>query len=102
MDRKEVIEKVKKFADLVVDQYSPLKIILFGSYANGTYKYDSDIDVAVIVDEIQGDFLDEESKLYKIRRAIDENIEPILLEETRDKSGFLNNILEYGYIIYSK
>jgi hypothetical protein len=36
-----------------------------------------------------------------LRREIDARIEPVLLEEINDKSGFLEEILKTGEIIYS-
>ncbi len=102
MDKREVLEKLKKFSEIVVEKYNPLKIVLFGSYAKGTNKEESDIDVAVIVEKIDGSFLEKEAGLYKIRRNIDENIEPVLFEEGSDKSGFLESILSYGEVIYQR
>lgn len=102
MDKREVLEKLKKFSDIVVEKYNPLKIVLFGSYAKGTNKEESDIDVAVIVEKIDGSFLEKEAGLYKIRRNIDENIEPVLFEAGSDKSGFLDSILSYGEVIYHR
>ena len=37
------------------------KIILFGSYAKGTYRDDSDIDIAVIFEKVEGSFLKRET-----------------------------------------
>ncbi|HPA56835.1 MAG TPA: nucleotidyltransferase domain-containing protein [bacterium] len=102
MDKREVLEKLRKFSEIVVEKYNPLKIVLFGSYAKGTNKEESDIDVAVIVDKIDGSFLEKEAGLYKIRRNIDENIEPVLFEAGSDKSGFLESILSYGEVIYQR
>ena len=70
------------------------------SYARGTAGEDSDIDVAVVLDSIEEDLLMLEARLYRLRRDIDERIEPILLEEKDDKSGFLEEILKTGEIIY--
>lgn len=102
MDKNEVLEKLKRFSEIVVEKYNPLKIVLFGSYAKGNFKDESDIDVAVIVDKIEGSFLEKEAGLYKIRRNIDENIEPVLFEAGSDKSGFLDSILSYGEVIYQR
>lgn len=102
MDKREVLEKLKRFSEIVVEKYNPLKIVLFGSYAKGTNKEESDIDVAVIVEKINGSFLEKEAGLYKIRRNIDENIEPVLFEAGSDKSGFLESILSYGEVIYQR
>ena len=79
------------------------KIILYGSYARGDYRQDSDIDVAVIVprSSISKDILEDMSKLFKLRRNISTDIEPVLLIDEEDTSGFLQSILEYGDIVYS-
>ena len=100
MDKKEIDRKLKKYISLVKKEYSPRKIVLYGSYSRGNYNENSDIDVAVIVDKIEGDFLELEFQLFKLRRNIDDRIEPVLLEENNDKSGFLESILEYGKVIY--
>ena len=102
MDKSEVIEKLKKFAILVQSILTPKKIILFGSYARGNPHEYSDIDVAVVVDEITGDLLKIEAALFKKGSEIDVLIEPILLEEGNDPSGFLEYITKHGEVIYSQ
>ena len=94
MDKKEIDKKLKKYVSLIREEYSPKKIVLYGSYARGNYTEYSDIDVAVIVEEIKGDFLELITRLYKLRRNIDTKIEPVLLEENNDRSGFLESIME--------
>lgn len=101
MDKREVIEKVRKYADLVSIHFPVRYVILYGSYAKGTVRKDSDIDVAVVVDKIDEDFLMSEVKLYRLRRKVDERIEPVLLEKDNDKSGFLEEILKTGEVVYS-
>ena len=101
MDKETVIEILKKYTDIIAGQFSVKKVILFGSYARGTAKKDSDIDVAVVVDKMPDDVLAYESKLYRLRRTLDERIEPVLLEEKEDRSGFLEEILKTGHVIYS-
>ena len=44
---------------------------MFGSYAKGTEHKDSDIDIAVITDDIKTDTFDEEVKLMILRKGID-------------------------------
>ena len=78
------------------------KIILFGSYAKGTYRDDSDIDIAVIFEKVEGSFLKRETDLYKLRRTIDENIEPVMYEEGQDASGFLESLASYGEILFQR
>jgi predicted nucleotidyltransferase len=59
---------------MIIPELNPSMVVLFGSYAKGTAKEYSDIDVAVIVDEIPGDYLDVLTKLYKMRRMVDVRI----------------------------
>ena len=100
MDTIQIDEILDKFIEAIIPEYNPEKIVLYGSYAKGTNHSESDIDVAVIVSEVEGTFLDKEARLYKIRRNFDINIEPILLESNNDRSGFLDHILSYGRVLY--
>jgi predicted nucleotidyltransferase len=101
MDKSQVLEKAMQYAALVSDKIKLQKVVLYGSYARGNWKEESDIDIAVIVDTVAGDFLETEAMLYKLRRGIDDRIEPVLFEEENDESGFLSEILKYGQVIYS-
>ena len=96
MDKEKAIELAKKYADVVAEYFSVKEVILYGSYANGRAHEYSDIDIAVIVYELQEDFLDAERKLYKLRRDIDLRIEPVLIIDGEDLSGFKERVLETG------
>lgn len=50
---KEIAEIVDKYIAVVKENYDAVAIILFGSYAKGTEHKDSDIDIAVITDDIK-------------------------------------------------
>jgi len=100
-DKNEVIEKVKKYSDLVKAVFPVEKIILYGSYSRGTAREHSDIDVAVIVDKFPGGYLESRVKLFQMRRDIDLRIEPVLIERgEKDPGGFLEEILTTGEVIY--
>jgi len=101
VDYKEIIEKVKQYSQLVTENLHPKMIILYGSYAKGTAREDSDIDVAVVYDKIGEDYWNKFHELYKLRRGIDSRIEPVLLEQENNESGFYEDILKTGTIIYS-
>jgi predicted nucleotidyltransferase len=101
MDKTTAIRCVKQYADLVRQNFDVRKIILYGSYSRDAARRDSDIDVAVVLDSVEEDFLTCEARLFRLRREIDARIEPVLLEESNDKSGFLEEILKTGEIIYS-
>ncbi|MCF8307311.1 MAG: nucleotidyltransferase domain-containing protein [Ignavibacteriales bacterium] len=75
------------------------KMLLFGSYASGNPREDSDIDVAIIVDKISGDFFSTRPILWRIRREVDDRIEPVLLEESNDYSGFVKEVIKNGILV---
>ena len=74
-------------------------MILFGSHAKGNAREDSDVDVAVIVDGLSGDYFSTRPLLWKIRREVDDRIEPVLIEKGHDDSGFLSEVMKHGVII---
>ena len=104
MGKEQVRKLVEEYAKVVVQNMIVNKIILYGSYARGNNRTDSDIDVAVIVprNSVSNDIIDDMAKLFKLRRSISTDIEPILLIDGKDDSGFLDSILEYGEIVYSR
>jgi predicted nucleotidyltransferase len=100
LDKKTVINTVERYADVVARELSPTAVVLYGSYAEGNAHEDSDIDVAVIFNGFEGDWLNASSSLWRLRREISYDIEPILLDSTQDKSGFVANIFKTGHVIY--
>ena len=98
-ERKDIINKVRKFKQLVVDSNFPMKIesvYLFGSYAEGTFHEHSDIDVALVVNHFQGDFLKVIPPIWKLRHQIDIRIEPHVIARDTDYAGFLDEIQNTG------
>ncbi len=69
---------------------------LFGSYAKDAFREDSDIDVAIVVSDIKGDFFSVNPLLWKLRRQVDDRIEPILIDRNHDRSGFLDEVRRNG------
>ncbi len=96
MDKREVISKVKAYSILLKEYFPIDKIYLFGSYAKNTNREDSDIDVAIVVNHIEGDYFSINPLLWKLRRQIDDRIEPILIEKDFDYANFLGEIQKYG------
>lgn len=104
MDKETARKLVEEYAKLVVKNMIVNKIILYGSYARGDNRKSSDIDVAVIVprESISKNILEDMAKLFKLTRDISADLEPILLIDEEDKSGFLDSILKYGEVVYSR
>ena len=104
MDEREfVIQKVKEYKQLV-DTSFPVMIDecwLYGSYAKGTQKKHSDIDVAFVVDHLDDnyDFFHTEPLLWKLTRQVDDRIEPLLIARDTDYAGFLTEIEQTGILV---
>ncbi len=87
---------VKRYKLLLKDYFNLEAVYLFGSYARDTYDENSDIDVAIVVSDITDDFFSVDPLLWKLRRQIDDRIEPILIDSNNDRSGFLEEIKRSG------
>jgi len=100
VDKKSALRIARTYAKLVQENFDVEQILLFGSFAKGTPSQNSDIDIAIIVNAIEGDYLEEQARLFKLRRAIDLRIEPVLLVGGRDDSGFLSEVVRTGEVLY--
>ena len=100
MDQRKVINIVKQYGELVKQNYSVDQIYLFGSYAKGNAREESDIDVAIVLKEIVDEYLAQSTNLFQLRRKIDLRIEPVLFESNNDISGFLEEIQASGILVY--
>jgi uncharacterized protein len=98
MDQSSVTHLVEEFADVIQSLLTVKKVVLFGSYARGTPRKDSDIDVAVVTDSLDADYLTLWAELARVGGTC--RIEAVLLELGKDRSGFLREILRSGKIIY--
>ncbi|MGE5588786.1 MAG: nucleotidyltransferase family protein [Clostridia bacterium] len=100
MDKGTAIAITRRYSALLSKQFRAKMVVLYGSYARGTARPDSDIDVAVVVDGLDGDFLDAHTQLFRLTRNVDLRIEPVLVDESNERSGFLKEMLSTGYVVY--
>jgi len=90
--------------DQVVEKFKPQKIILFGSYARGNPRPESDVDILVIMDTP----LKESKQSLEIRRHLDVMFgmdlivhTPKRLKERMDMGDwFLRDVLKEGKVLY--
>ena len=98
-ERADIIKKVKDYHTLVKQSNFPMKIdkvFLFGSYAKGNPHDDSDIDVALVVNDWQGNYFDVIPPIWRLREKVDCRIEPHVIVPQEDYAGFLNEIQNTG------
>jgi len=96
MDQKTALEHAKNYAKLILNELSPCKVILYGSLVNGNFNDNSDIDIAIIKDNLNENYWDLSKKINRLTRNIDTRIEPVLLQTGNDRSGFLPAVLSSG------
>ena len=102
--RDDIIRKVGQFKQLVIDSKFPMQIenvYLFGSYAKGTPREHSDIDVAFVVKRFKGNFFKVIPLLWKLRRQIDLRIEPHVIARNTDYAGMIDEIERTGILIHN-
>jgi len=100
LDKTTVREIALRYSEEVTKVLNPEKIILFGSYVNGTPWEYSDIDIAVVMNDYQGNWLETAAMLFRLREPVSIDIEPHLLDESCDRSGFLELVKKTGEVIY--
>lgn len=98
MDQSKAFEIVKKFvAHLKSQQFVVQKAFIFGSYASGKFNENSDIDLAIVLNEVPNSFM-MQVQLMKLSRKFDSRIEPHPFELTdfNPTNPFANEILQKG------
>jgi len=102
-ERNDIINKVMLYKQLVINSKLPMEIenvYLFGSYAKGTQREHSDIDVAFVVNQFKGDYLNVISLIWKLRRQVDFRIEPHIVSHDTDYTGFIDEISRTGIKVH--
>lgn len=73
-----ILDIVKRYLRELQENGIPIQdAVIFGSYAKGNPKEESDIDVAVVSPAFTGDRFEDRRKIIPFRRKIDSRIEPM-------------------------
>jgi predicted nucleotidyltransferase len=102
MDKGEALKIAGEYINSISSKYSIRQAILFGSFAKGNYHDDSDIDIAIVVNNVV-DIIDTQIDLMKLRRKIDLRIEPhpFMIGDFNKSNPVVDEILKYGIEINS-
>ena len=99
--------KIIEITNKIVSGFSPDKIILFGSYANGNETDNSDLDLLIVKDTE----LPRHKRNIEIRRSfIGAKVPMDLLcytneefeKEKKEKYSFLNQIIQTSKVLYER
>lgn len=101
MEKATVVENVKAYAAALAQELPVMEVILFGSYVTGHPHEDSDIDVAIVLQDVAvADYLAVLKRLCVLRTPIDPMIEPHLMLENGNNGGFLQEVQRTGEVVY--
>jgi predicted nucleotidyltransferase len=100
----QINKALREYVQLLTGIYNIFAVVLYGSYAQGKAKDTSDIDLAVFSDSFGNDPIGEMTRLFKLRRKIDPDIEPLPFSKKHffehGKAEFVEHILSTGKTIY--
>jgi uncharacterized protein len=92
-----IIETARKYVSQIPGDLGLKRVYLFGSHAQGLEREESNIDIALVLDNMP-DFFATQMKLMRLRRKIDLRIEPHPICKKNFNSGnpFACEIKKYG------
>lgn len=101
----EFMKELENIKQQVIELYSPIKIILFGSLAKKQIKTTSDIDICVIIDtddkrKLVNKMYSEVNTKFPVDIIIYTEKEWEILKD--EETSFLYKILKEGEIIYGR
>ena len=99
-------QEIEKIKDKIVSRLSPKKIYLFGSFANGSEKEDSDFDFYVIVKDGTENIVDLTAEAYRAIRDVRSRAVDIIInteshfENRKFRIGIENEVMNKGVLLY--
>lgn len=101
------IDEINELRDCFIQQLSPVRVYLFGSYADGTFHEDSDFDFYIVVDDRQTDLIELMRQAYKSVRSVKKRPVDILIgtrskfEERKNQLTVENEVYHKGVLLYA-
>ncbi len=98
MDKEQALNLVRQYKQSISGMFDTSKVYMFGSYSKGTANNESDIDVAVVIPELKGEWFSIVPKLWSATRSISTLIDPVLLDESHP-SPLYDDVMRYGIAV---
>lgn len=101
------IDEINELRDCFIQQLSPVRVYLFGSYADGTFHEDSDFDFYIVVDDRETDLIELMRQAYKSVRSVKKRPVDILIgtsskfEERKNQLTVENEVYQKGVLLYA-
>ena len=100
------IEEIEELKEQFISQLKPLKIYLFGSFADGTYTEESDFDFYIIVSDEVKELRDLTTQAYRSIRKIKKRSVNIIIgtertfENKKNSPSVENEVMKKGILLY--
>lgn len=94
-----ILDHIKKYVKTLEENNIPIsRLYMFGSHAKGTGRADSDIDVAVFLDQDEIDDFDVDVRLMQLTRNVSFSIEPhsFSRKDLENPDPFVEEIVSSG------
>ena len=98
--------EINLIKEKLVNKLTPLKIYLFGSFADGTATEDSDFDFYIIVKDDSQNLADLTAEAYKSIRSVRSRAVDIVIctenrfESRKNRMGIENEVMNKGVLLY--
>ena len=99
-------KEIEQIKDIFVDNLSPVRVYLFGSFANGTAREDSDYDFYVVVKDETKDLAGLTAQAYKSIRPVKSRSVDIVIgtesrfESRKNRMTLENEVSNKGVLLY--
>jgi predicted nucleotidyltransferase len=100
------VNEIEELKNQFVEQLSPIKIYLFGSFANGTNTENSDFDFYIVVNDNVTDLVEMTASAYKAIRLTKQRPVDIIVgtksrfDERKSIMSVENEVFERGVLLY--
>ena len=99
LTRDEALQLVRDYKRVITPRFAvEPKVYMYGSYSKGYPRPESDIDVAVIVPKVEGDWLKISTDLWLDVDKVNILIEPVILEENH-RSPLYDDVMRTGVAV---
>lgn len=91
----DITDVIKRFVvELKKEGIDVIKVFLYGSYAKGKNREDSDIDVAVVCEDFGTDPIDQNMKMWRIAVRVDTRLAPLSFSLSDFKKEYIPIVTE--------
>lgn len=102
------MNEINELKNSFIESLSPVRIYLFGSFAEGNETEDSDFDFYIVVNDSEKNIADLTTKAYRSIRRIKQRPVDILIgtqgrfEERKNIPSVENEVDQKGVLLYAK